>query len=260
MILKTNFRGIFLAKCLVVLFSCVKGSSNEAPKIYGIQNGSVFLNIPDFKVEKQQEITCSNSLRLTKGKDSYVKYYKDRRKYEMFSNGTLKIDCLVEEDSGNYKVTVYNGMGSLQVEKNLILSLQEIVSKPEIKWICSQKIKVTCEVKQKNKPALHLLHNRMLSVNGPIYTNGTWKIEYPPKARILTAEFQCEVKNDVSKRTDDQKIKCSGLLDIVLIGSIAGGSVFFIIFLALLIYCIRKKRAERYEQVFGGHRKRRKDM
>ncbi|XP_044848956.1 T-cell surface antigen CD2-like isoform X1 [Mauremys mutica] len=111
MILKTNFRGIFLAKCLVVLFSCVKGSANEAPKVYGIQNGSVFLNIPDFKVEKQQEITwLKNSLHLTKGKDSYVKYYKDRRKYEMFPNGTLKIDCLVEEDSGNYKVTVYNDM------------------------------------------------------------------------------------------------------------------------------------------------------
>uniref|UniRef100_A0A8C3ITE8 Uncharacterized protein n=1 Tax=Chrysemys picta bellii TaxID=8478 RepID=A0A8C3ITE8_CHRPI len=251
MILKMNFRGIFLAKCLVVLFSCVKGSADEDPKVYGIQNSSVFLNIPDFKVEKQQEITwLKNSIHLTKGKGSNVKYYKDRKKYEMFTNGTLKIDCLVEEDSGNYKVIVYNGMGSLQVEKNLLLSIQEIVSKPEIKWICSQKlIKVICEVKQKNKPALYLLQNNtMLSVNGPIYTNGTWKIEYPPKARILTAKFQCEVKNDVSKRTDDQEIKCSGPQDIVLIGSIAGGSVIFIIFLALLIYCIRKKRAERYAQ------------
>ncbi|CAM4454646.1 unnamed protein product [Lepidochelys kempii] len=39
-----------------------------------------------------------------------------------------------------------------------------------------------------------------------------------------------------------------GPLDSVLIGSIAGGAVVFIIFLALLIYCIRKKRAERYEE------------
>ncbi|XP_034648773.1 T-cell surface antigen CD2-like isoform X1 [Trachemys scripta elegans] len=251
MILKMKFREIFLAKCLVVLFSCVKGSADKDPKVYGIQNSSVFLNIPDFKVEKQHEIIwLKNSIHLTKGKGSNVKYYKDRKKYEMFTNGTLKIDCLVEEDSGNYKVAVYSATGRLQVEKNLLLSIQEIVSKPEIKWICSQKlIKVICEVKQKNKPALYLLqNNRTLSVNGPIYTNGTWKIEYPPKARILTAKFQCEVKNDVSKRTDDQEIKCSGPQDIVLIGSIAGGSIVFIIFLALLIYCIRKKRAERYAQ------------
>ncbi|XP_034648780.1 T-cell surface antigen CD2-like isoform X2 [Trachemys scripta elegans] len=212
MILKMKFREIFLAKCLVVLFSCVKGSADKDPKVYGIQNSSVFLNIPDFKVEKQHEIIwLKNSIHLTKGKGSNVKYYKDRKKYEMFTNGTLKIDCLVEEDSGNYKVAVYSATGRLQVEKNLLLSIQEIVSKPEIKWICSQKlIKVICEVKQKNKPALYLLqNNRTLSVNGPIYTNGTWKIEYPPKARILTAKFQCEVKNDVSKRTDDQEIKCS---------------------------------------------------
>ncbi|TFK10331.1 collagen alpha-2(I) chain-like [Platysternon megacephalum] len=251
MILKINFRGIFLAKCLVVLFSCIKGSANEAPKAYGIQNGSVFLNIPDFKVEKRHEISWFKiTSLLVKVKNSTVKHYRDIEKYMMFLNGTLKIDRLVEEDSGNYNVKVYDDRGQLQVEKYLILNVQEIVSKPEIKWICSEKlIKVICEVKQKNKPALHLLqNNRMLSVNGPIYTNGTWKIEYPPKARILTAKFQCEVKNDVSKRTDDQEIKCSGPLDIVLIGSIAGGSVVFIIFLALLIYCIRKNRAERYEE------------
>uniref|UniRef100_A0A452HCE6 Immunoglobulin I-set domain-containing protein n=1 Tax=Gopherus agassizii TaxID=38772 RepID=A0A452HCE6_9SAUR len=100
---------LLVYKVAVLFF--LYSSANEAPKVYGIQNGS--------------EITwLKNSLCLTKGKDSYVKYYKDRRKYEMFPNGTLKIDCLVEEDSANYKVAVYNGMGSLQVEKNLIPSVQ----------------------------------------------------------------------------------------------------------------------------------------
>ncbi|XP_005313398.2 T-cell surface antigen CD2-like isoform X1 [Chrysemys picta bellii] len=246
-----NFRGIFLAKCLVVLFSCVKGSTDKAPKVYGIRNDSVFLNIPDFKVEQQQEVSwLKNILPLTKGKGSVVKYYKDKEKYEQFPNGTLKIDHLVEEDSGNYKVTVYNDTGSLQVEENLILSVQEMVTKPEIKWTCSQKsIKVTCEVKQKNRPALRLLqNNKTLFERQPTDANGIWKIEYQHKAKNRTAKFQCEVKNDVSMKTTDQEIKCSGPLDIILIGSIAGGAVVFVIFLALLIYCIRKKRAERYEE------------
>ncbi|KAM7178065.1 T-cell surface antigen CD2-like [Macrochelys suwanniensis] len=277
MIVKMNFRGIFLTKCLVVLVSCVKGSANEAHKVYGVQNGSVFLDIPDFQVEKQHEVRWFKlSLLLVKVKNSAVKHYRDKEKYNLFFNGTLKIDRLVEKDSGNYKMTVYDDRGHLQVEKNLILSVQEIVSKPEIKWICSQKlIKVICEVKQKSKPALYLLqNNRMLFVNGPIYANDTWKIEYQSKDKILTAKFLCEVKNDISKRTDDREIKCSGLEeicstgvipqrcpkptsqvssyaglpDIVLIGSVAGGAVVFIIFLALLIYCIRKKRAERSEE------------
>ncbi|XP_065275146.1 T-cell surface antigen CD2 [Emys orbicularis] len=246
-----NLRGIFLAKCLVVLFSCV-GSANETDTEYGIRDGSVFLNITGFKVENQQEVTwLKNSLRLTKGKGSDVKYYKDGEKYEQFPNGTLKIDRLVEEDSGNYKVTVYSGEGTLQVEKNFILKVQEMVSKPEIKWTCSQKsITVTCEVKQKNKPALRLLqNNKTVSANRETTdANDIWKTEYQHKAKSRTAKFQCEVKNDVSMKTTDQEIKCSGPLDIILIGSIAGGAVVFVIFLALLIYCIRKKRAERYEE------------
>ncbi|XP_043394265.1 T-cell surface antigen CD2 isoform X2 [Chelonia mydas] len=212
MILKMNFRGISLAECLVVLFSCVKGSANEAHKVYGVLGGSVFLNVPDFKVEKQHEITwLKNASFLVKVKNSTMKYYREKEKYMMFLNGTLRIDRLVEEDRGNYIVTVYNDKGQLQVKKSLNLSFQEIVSKPEIKWICSQKlIKVTCEVNQKNKPALHLLQSKTrLLANEPKYANGIWKIEYQPKNTILTAKFQCEVKNDVSKKTDDQEIICS---------------------------------------------------
>ncbi|KAG6929465.1 CD2 molecule, partial [Chelydra serpentina] len=137
-----------------------------------------------------------------------------------------------------------------------------------------------------NKPGIRLLQNNIiLSVGEPTNANGTWKIQYQYRAKIQTAKFQCEVKNDVSKKTTDREIKCSastanksichggleeicstgvlsqespkntssdssyaGPLDIVLIGSIAGGAVVFVIFLALLIYCIRKKRAERYEE------------
>uniref|UniRef100_A0A8C0GK09 Immunoglobulin subtype domain-containing protein n=1 Tax=Chelonoidis abingdonii TaxID=106734 RepID=A0A8C0GK09_CHEAB len=175
-----------------------------------MQGGSVFLNIQNFKVEAQQQVTwLKNLFRLTKGNSSDVKYYKDEKKYEMFPNGTLKIDHLVEEDSGNYKVTVYNDMGSLQVEKNFILRVQEMVSKPEIKWTCSQKlINVTCEVKQKNKWTFHLLQNNQSLPVRSTDANGTWKIEYQPTTKILTAKFLCEVKNDVSQNTTDQEIKC----------------------------------------------------
>uniref|UniRef100_A0A8C3FSG8 Immunoglobulin I-set domain-containing protein n=1 Tax=Chrysemys picta bellii TaxID=8478 RepID=A0A8C3FSG8_CHRPI len=111
-------------------FSCIvlplfEGSANKIDTEYGIRNGSVFLNITGFKEEKQQEVIwLKNSSRLAKGKGSDVKYYKAGKKYELFPNGTLKINRLVEEDSGNYKVTVYNVTGQLQVEENFILSVQ----------------------------------------------------------------------------------------------------------------------------------------
>ncbi|XP_077676365.1 T-cell surface antigen CD2 isoform X2 [Eretmochelys imbricata] len=200
--------GIFLAKCLVVLFSCVKGSANE---VYGVLGGSVSLNVPDFKVEKQHEITwLKNALFLAKIKNSTVKYYREKGKYVMsLDDGTLQIDRLVEEDRGNYTVRVYDNEGQLQMEKNLNLSFQEIVSKPEIKWICSENsVKVTCEVNQRNEALFHLFrNNRTLNLKPHIDANGIWKIEYSSKSS--TAKFQCEVKNHVSKKTADQEIKCS---------------------------------------------------
>ncbi|XP_073184890.1 T-cell surface antigen CD2 isoform X2 [Lepidochelys kempii] len=207
-----DFRGIFLAKCLVVLFSCVKGSANE---VYGVLGGSVFLNVPDFKVEKQHEITwLKNALFLAKIKNSTVKYSREKEnekgKYMMsLDDGTLQIDRLVEEDRGNYTVRVYDDEGQLQMEKNLNLSFEEIVSKPEIKWICSENsVKVTCEVNQRNKALFHLIrNNKTLNLKPHIDANGIWKIEYSSKSR--TAKFQCEVKNHVSKKTADQEIKCS---------------------------------------------------
>ncbi|EMP37891.1 T-cell surface antigen CD2 [Chelonia mydas] len=267
------------------------GSANEIHKAYGVLGGSVFLNVPGFKVENQHEITWLKTASiLVKVKNSTVKYYREKEKYTMFPNGTLRIDRLVKEDGGSYTVRVYNDTGLLQVEENLNVSFQEIVSKPEIKWVCSQNsMKVTCEVNQRNEPLFHLFrNNKTLNYKPPIDANGIWKIEYSSKSS--TAKFQCEVKNHVSKKTADQEIKCSvtlhymlygirlkirsqilyrinsfgfsevtqaeslahrlylRMLDIVLIGSIAGGAVVFVIFLALLIYCIRKKRAERYEE------------
>ncbi|CAM2096998.1 unnamed protein product [Caretta caretta] len=123
-----DFQGsIEAAECLVVLFSCVKGSANEAHKAYGVLGGSVFLNVPDFKVEKQHEITwLKNASFLVK-----TAWWK--------------------RTGGNYLVTVYNDKGQPQVKKSLNLSFQEIVSKPEIKWICSQKlIKVICEITKRH--------------------------------------------------------------------------------------------------------------
>ncbi|XP_027675854.1 T-cell surface antigen CD2 isoform X3 [Chelonia mydas] len=205
-----DFRGIFLAKCLVGLFSCVKGSANEIHKAYGVLGGSVFLNVPGFKVENQHEITWLKTASiLVKVKNSTVKYYREKEKYTMFPNGTLRIDRLVKEDGGSYTVRVYNDTGLLQVEENLNVSFQEIVSKPEIKWVCSQNsMKVTCEVNQRNEPLFHLFrNNKTLNYKPPIDANGIWKIEYSSKSS--TAKFQCEVKNHVSKKTADQEIKCS---------------------------------------------------
>uniref|UniRef100_A0A674IBQ1 Immunoglobulin domain-containing protein n=1 Tax=Terrapene triunguis TaxID=2587831 RepID=A0A674IBQ1_9SAUR len=95
---------------------------------YKMTLGSVVtfhLGYPDFEHPAQIIWKKGNTL-LYNGTYRMNRFtvFSNGTSYEQFPNGTLKIDRLVEEDSGNYKVTVYNGTGSLQVEKNLILSVQ----------------------------------------------------------------------------------------------------------------------------------------
>uniref|UniRef100_K7FTM7 CD2 molecule n=1 Tax=Pelodiscus sinensis TaxID=13735 RepID=K7FTM7_PELSI len=189
---------------------------------------------------------------IMKLKNNDITNYMKKEAYNMSQNGTLQIHRLVKEDSGNYKVQVYNVEGKLKMEKNFHLIIQDHVSKPKITWTCSKKtVKVICEVNQTDKASIHLLqNNKAVPGNKPASANGKLKIEFTYRNTTFPAKFQCEVKNDADKKTVEQEIRCSelGSLDIVLILSIAGGAVFFVIFLALLIYCIRKKRAERYDE------------
>lgn len=243
-----SIRGILLAKCLVVLFFCVTGSSDE---VYKVLDDFAFLTISDFSIQKTDEIRWykDNSV-IMKLKNNDITYYMKKEAYNMSQNGTLQIHLQVKEDSGNYTVQVYNVEGKLKMEKNFRLIIQDHVSKPKITWTCSKKtVKVICEVNQTDKASIHLLqNNKAVPGNKPAPANGKLKIEFTYRNTTFPAKFQCEVKNDADKKTVEQEIRCSGSLDIVLILSIAGGAVFFVIFLALLIYCIRKKRAERYDE------------
>lgn len=49
-------------------------------------------------------------------------YYSDKKKYYLFPNGTLKIEQLLEEDSGSYKVEVFCSDGTLKEQKDITLS------------------------------------------------------------------------------------------------------------------------------------------
>ncbi|XP_075765337.1 T-cell surface antigen CD2 isoform X2 [Pelodiscus sinensis] len=204
-----SIRGILLAKCLVVLFFCVTGSSDE---VYKVLDDFAFLTISDFSIQKTDEIRWykDNSV-IMKLKNNDITNYMKKEAYNMSQNGTLQIHRLVKEDSGNYKVQVYNVEGKLKMEKNFHLIIQDHVSKPKITWTCSKKtVKVICEVNQTDKASIHLLqNNKAVPGNKPASANGKLKIEFTYRNTTFPAKFQCEVKNDADKKTVEQEIRCS---------------------------------------------------
>ncbi|KFQ02209.1 hypothetical protein N329_09923, partial [Haliaeetus albicilla] len=111
-----------------------------------------------------------DSKKLLRIKDKKVKYYvnKDQCRCKIFLNGTLQIEQVMKEDSGNYTVTVYQQDGKLKAEEvmNLVVqavgtsmlaagracpfsSFSEPVPQPILSAECMNKtISVKCEVKQ----------------------------------------------------------------------------------------------------------------
>uniref|UniRef100_A0A672U5B0 Immunoglobulin I-set domain-containing protein n=1 Tax=Strigops habroptila TaxID=2489341 RepID=A0A672U5B0_STRHB len=64
--------------------------------------------------------------RLLQLKDRKVKYYvnKEQCRCKIFLNGTLHIEQVVKEDSGQYTVTVYEQDGKLKAEEHTMFIVQ----------------------------------------------------------------------------------------------------------------------------------------
>ncbi|NXT88374.1 CD2 protein, partial [Anhinga rufa] len=103
--------------------------------------------------------------KLLQIKDNTVKYYvkKEECRCNILPNGTLQIEQVVKEDSGEYRVTVYQKDGKLKAEENIMFIVQgernylrhacpfssfsEPVPQPVLSAECMNKT-VKCEVKQ----------------------------------------------------------------------------------------------------------------
>ncbi|XP_040438900.1 T-cell surface antigen CD2 [Falco naumanni] len=238
-----NFRRIFLAKCLLLLFPSVKCSVTSW--IYAAVNESALLSITAAAGSVYDATWLKDSSRLLQIKDKKVKYYvnRDQCRCKVLLNGTLQIEQVVKEDSGKYRVTVYQQDGKFKAEEDTILVVQDPVPQPILSAECMNKTaSVKCEVKPKTKDEtfiIELAHDK-----GKKVQNNVTRLELHTR---YSGTFRCVVKNQVSEKTAEKVLKCSGQLDLYLILGIAGGTVVFVTFLTLLIYCIRKKKAERLE-------------
>ncbi|XP_074672934.1 T-cell surface antigen CD2 isoform X2 [Strix aluco] len=240
--LNMNFRRIFLVKCLLLLFPSVKCS--VAKWIYMAVNESALLSIA-VAGNVYDATWLKDRKKLIQIKDKKVKYYvnKEQCRCKIFLNGTLQIEQVVKEDSGKYTVTVYHQDGKLNREEDTMFMVQEPVPQPILSAECMNKtVSVKCEVKHKTKDETFMMeltqdNHKKIQKNATRLELHTW----------YSGTFRCVVKNQVSEKTAEKVIKCSGQMDLYLILSIAGGAIFFVIFMVLLIYCIRKKKAERLE-------------
>ncbi|XP_064267097.1 T-cell surface antigen CD2 [Passer domesticus] len=253
-----NFRRIFLVKCLLLLFPSVKCSSTSW--IYKAVNETALLSItaPGSIYEATWR---RGGQRLVQIKDNKAKHFvnKEQCRCAILQNGTLQIQHVEREDSGNYTVMVYQRDGKLKAEENVMFFVQEPVPQPILMAECRNKsVSVKCEARQKakseakektkneakDKPEAEAFIMELTQPNSKKIQKNTTVLEWHG---WNSGTFRCIAKNQVSEKMAEKVINCSGKMDFYLILSIAGGAVFFVIFVICLIYCIRRRKMKRNE-------------
>ncbi|XP_060091134.1 T-cell surface antigen CD2 [Heteronotia binoei] len=243
-----NAGNVLLIKFLLTISFCLKGAAACEDVVYGILNHSVILCISSsqgtlHKIEWKMGTKPIASLRTKKKNQTR----NDAEKYHTFPNGTLKIERLLKSDAANYTVHIYNLDGILVSNSNLItLHVVEPLPPLKLTYECPKKI-LSCEVEYNKKPvpSFKLFQEKEEQKRDQElkYLNKTWKVTQQLKSN--RGKVSCEASISSSLQKAEIQLSCLGEIDIFLIMYIAGGIITFVIFVALLICCIRKKKAER---------------
>ncbi|XP_039215698.1 T-cell surface antigen CD2 isoform X2 [Crotalus tigris] len=181
-----------------------------------------------------------------------TKNQPEPNKYQLFLNGSLKINRLKKIDAGNYKLEAFEEDGIHLFDGLITLQVDDL--QPKLTELCSQRT-LACEVQasEEPKPRFKLFQDtkEIKIFEQPIYENVTWKLTL--QLKVLSGKFRCEIDINSEKNHTEKQITCPagdslnlGLIFFILI--IMGSVVIMIIFLALVIYCIRRKKAKRYER------------
>ncbi|XP_026519678.1 T-cell surface antigen CD2 isoform X1 [Notechis scutatus] len=262
--LNMNLDKPFLIKFLMILFSLEGpvsmndkihgGSVSMNDKIHGRTGNQIILSAPKHSTKPFYLIWTKNSTFIADYSDNSITLstkQPEPNKYYLFLNGSLKINRLRKMDAGNYEVEAYTETGKHLFHGLITLQVDEL--QPKLNELCPQKT-LTCEVKysEKPKPRFKLFQDtKEIETLEPVYDNATWKVTL--QLKVHSGKFRCEIDVNSEKYHIEKQITCSGedLLDsgtMFIILMITGSVVTSIIFLALIVYCIRRKKVKRCER------------
>ncbi|XP_065783227.1 T-cell surface antigen CD2 [Muntiacus reevesi] len=232
-----------LASFLLIFTVPTKGEDPESTVVWGALDHDLILDIPDF----QRRDTVAD-IQWNRNKEKIARIRKDKllyyqtNKYVMFTNGTLKIKSLMRNDSDLYKVEVYNSDGVNLLSKTFDLKSQEMLSGPEINWTCTNRT-VSCKVENGSDPKLELFLNKSSVQRGPQrLITYKWNIKW-------NKTFKCVASNHVDKKVSMVTVMCPDEgLDLYLIIGICVGGTVLLIFVALLICYISKRKKQSHRR------------
>ncbi|XP_056410326.1 T-cell surface antigen CD2 isoform X2 [Hyla sarda] len=176
---------------------------------------------------------------LAKWKDKPM-YYTDcmNGKCDLQENGALTIRT-PQRETTKYIVTIHTKEGDERCTGAVTVMVQDILDRPLLKFSCSGKRPlVTCSSSSLTASSLSL------SWSGRSHNTSEKTIQQ--SVNEPNVEVTCNARNRVSQSNDTVTVRCTGGWSTYLIVSVAGGAVFLIVFIILVVCVVKYKSCRRH--------------
>uniref|UniRef100_A0A4W5R0F2 Ig-like domain-containing protein n=1 Tax=Hucho hucho TaxID=62062 RepID=A0A4W5R0F2_9TELE len=220
---------------------------------YYIQRGTPFSIPLNYKELSSKELTWKhNGNVIFKRKKGNIKPGKAE---DISNEGSLKLKELTLADKGTYTAEVFDSDGKICHEKSFILCVMEKISKPSVKFTCSDKdVIFTCTLTNTEGVTFKWSQNRKLLVGKTetTLTIGLKQLKEPDT-------FTCSAVNNVSTETSNPiKPTCNAVSDssdrrllfgfdfltMVCILSGGGGLVLLLLIITLVCCCRSRRKSQ----------------
>ncbi|XP_069800775.1 T-cell surface antigen CD2 isoform X2 [Dendropsophus ebraccatus] len=229
-VLLFSWTGLF---CSLLLSGTIGVRSEE---FYTAPNQTVLLRVPTCAVQPSDTIVWERhdkeNVRLARWKEK-PSYYSDcdQGLCVLYQNGSLSLQQ--PEGKKHYTMTVHTSRGDHKCNQTTTLIVEDLLEAPILKHSCSSKgASLTCSSSGSSISLLSLSWSRG--------SKNTSERSIQSNINLAKADVTCTVRNRVSDSTSTMTVNCAGW-DIYLIASVAGGAVFLIIFIALVICTVKYK-------------------
>ncbi|XP_045573608.1 hepatocyte cell adhesion molecule [Salmo salar] len=119
--------------------ACNLSHDNGTHQCYGALGEALFIVLAADSSNEEIRLTKGDKyiLDIKTGKDWEPKLQPEfKNRSELFNNGTFRLDRVLKNDSGDYKMEIFNSEGSLLRHVNMRLQIQAPVSVPVLSHLC----------------------------------------------------------------------------------------------------------------------------
>uniref|UniRef100_UPI003AAA4DD2 uncharacterized protein n=1 Tax=Centroberyx gerrardi TaxID=166262 RepID=UPI003AAA4DD2 len=176
---------------------CNLSDGSGTRQCFGALGEPLFFHLTSRANEREIQLIKDNKhllLKIVNGLATLDQEYINQS--EFFINGTFKLDCAMERDSGDYQLETFDSNGVLLRQVNMQLEIQAPVSEPAVSQVCvspGEKM-ISCSSEGDGLEFIWTLNNQLLMrTRTPRQFLSNWTLDKQSMARNTTVQVKSSV-------------------------------------------------------------------